>query len=298
MPKFMYSCIFFIHGPQLEVACYLTFISCYFLFVWTVCMYARGKWYPCEDTFINIYKQFSFMQQFICNIYFLLQKDTKTNNGFLICNNCWKLYLYLHKRYNLMEILEVVLLFQPLFFLMNKMSFCIPNTQPHTCTFIIEIMAFEMHFSGNGIMSRTTECLHYMHLWVQLVSGVLLYIVLCALHIFVYPPPWIYGLSFPEHWLLTIVSQHSSSCSALSLLERMEDGSTADFNFLCFLTTIQLFMEPPCTSHSCFILEHLGSTSHRVILSRMWTVLWSCNSGLSYYTNPIPKKLGHCTNCE
>ncbi len=140
-----------------------------------------------------------------------------------------------------------------------------------------------MHFSGNGIMSRTTECLHYMHLWVQLVSGILLYIVLCALHIFVYPPPWIYGLSCPKHWLLTIVSQHSSSCSALSLLERMEDGSTADFNFLCFLTTIQLFMEPPCTSHSCFILEHLGCTSHRVILSRMWTVLWSCNSGLSNY---------------
>lgn len=70
------------------------------------------------------------------------------------------------------------------------------------------------------------------------------------------------------HWLLTIVSQHLSSCSALSLLERMEDGPTADFNFLCFLTTIQLFMMPPYTSHSCFILEHLGSTSHRVILSR------------------------------
>lgn len=97
------------------------------------------------------------------------------------------------------------------------------------------------------------------------------------------------------HWLLTIVSQHLSSCSALSLLERMEDGPTADFNSLCFLTTIQPFMLPPYTSHSCFRAFRFNITSCHTVMKG--TVLWRCNSrsfNYKFSLNNVAFKLNGC----
>lgn len=116
-----------------------------------------------------------------------------------------------------------------------------------------------------------------MHFWVQLFSGMLLYIVLWALHVFVYLPPPFYGLFCPErtlnanHCIPTLTLLFSSEFAG-------EDGGWPS----CFLTTIQRFMVPPYTSHSCFILEHLGSTSQFVTFMK-GIVLWRCNSRLFNY---------------
>ncbi len=84
------------------------------------------------------------------------------------------------------------------------------------------------------------------------------------------------------HWLLTIVSQHLSSCSALSLLERMEDGQTADFNFVFSYHNTTFH---GATIHEPFLL-HFRAFRFYITLChtvKKGTVLWRCNSGLSNY---------------
>lgn len=139
------------------------------------------------------------------------------------------------------------------------------------------IIQFEMHLSGNGIMSRTTECLHCMHLWVQLFSGILLYIVLCALHIFVYPPPWFDVLSCPEH---TLTADHCVPTFA----HLFNSGGWRILVFSYHNTTFHGATIPgPFLLHFRAFRFYITSC-HTV---KKGAVLWRCNSRLFTITNSV-----------